>query len=156
MSSSYIPIVVNLTGVDVPQGMTSANFIASGNAIQAQANDMLALGGSMDNANAYVANALHDLSTNGVNSSYYTTATSPLTATIASDVAPYLPGVGAASLGITTASKISDLKNWSISRAASVIVGIIMIFGAIMMFAMNKTDVINIASSVVKNPEVLA
>lgn len=170
MTTSYIPISVNLSG-PAPVGMSSTDYYTSGLAIQNQANSMLANGQSSSLANGFVTSALQDLTNNGTNSAYFTqgdpsqtNATSNTTSQsswwknlIPSSVSNILNTGGAGGNSLSKTVTGSDIfSGWDLSRVMTIVVGSLLLLGAIIMFAANKSNVTELVSTVAKNPELLA
>lgn len=160
-----------------PAGMNGADLYTSGQAIQNQANSMLASGADPTTAQSFVANALQNLTTMGNNSAYFTPAagqtTSPTTPTqatwwesaatsMAAAAQSFMaPGAGPG-VTSTTGNALSSIGNinlfagWNLSRVVTIVIGLLLLMGSLIMFSNNKETVVNLVQSVAKHPELLA
>ncbi len=171
MTTSYIPITVNLHPNDAPAGINGTDYYTSGLSIQNQANAMLAAGAPTTQVNDFASNALQNLSQNGQNSAYFTPAagnvTDPTAPTSPSWMSTaYNSAYDAIKHTFNPASALTDaassvtgvnlFSGWNLSRVLTIIIGLLLLLGSLIMFSTDKESVTNIIQSVAKNPELLA
>jgi hypothetical protein len=175
MTTSYIdPNNVNDYGVSAGQYNKEVQNIAN------QANILVSLGFPQSVTDAYATNAANQA--NYANSPYYDSGlstqgttvpnTTPsatgtldsVKSTLASWGGTALdilnPGGAAAGIGVSSgemgSGNLGSWKNFSLVRISTIFVGLLLVFGAVIMFALNKDDVVAAVKTVAANPEVLA
>lgn len=154
-----------IQSLQVPQSQFNAEL----QNITNQTNDLIALGVPQNLAQSYGDNA--SVAAMNPNSIYYTgglSAANPNQNTSgSSNLVNNVTGAalmamngqyGMALSSSLTATKLSSLKDWTLARAAVVLIGLVMIIAGIMMLSTKET--INIAPTVAKtvaeNPEMVA